>query len=112
MVMHPVQRDERLPLRRYVRGYALPTAASLFGAHQAISILRSSGDIISAAFTFAAWTLAGVGALLAARLLGLRTDAEIAASPELQRRVRARRPLVVAAVAALALAMILANVLD
>jgi len=109
--MHPVQQNERLPLQRYVRGYALPTAASVFGAHQAVSVFRSTGDVIPAAIAFGAWTLAGVGALVAARMLGLRTDAEIAASPQLRQRVRARRPLVVAIIAALAMAVVLGAVL-
>lgn len=109
--MLPDRPNERLPLQRYLRGYALPTAASLFGAHQAVSVFRSTGDVIPAAIAFGAWTLAGVGALLAARMLGLRTDAEIAASPDVQRRVRARRPLVMAIAAALVLAVVLAAVL-
>ncbi len=61
---------------------------------------------------YGTWTLVGVGALLAPRMLGLRTPAEIAASPELQRRVHARRPLVVAVIAVLASALVLANVLN
>jgi hypothetical protein len=82
----------------------------MFGAHQAVAAFQSTGGIAPAALAFGTWTLVGVGALLAARLLGLRTKAEIAASPELQRRVRARRPLVVAAAAALASAIVLVSI--
>lgn len=109
--MHPAQQTEPLPLRLYVVGYALPTAACVFGAHQAISAFRTTGELVPPAVAFGTWTLIGMGALVVARLLGLRTSSEIAASPELQRRVRARRPLVIAAVAALGFAVILVNVL-
>ncbi|HEX8394503.1 MAG TPA: hypothetical protein VF665_19305 [Longimicrobium sp.] len=94
----PVNRSQRDVVRFGIR-YALPAAAVGFGLERAITLWYHGQGTAVALAGGLVWTIVGTVLFLALRPLGLRTQHEVALTPELVRRVSARRPLLFGALA-------------
>jgi hypothetical protein len=91
--------QRRRDIVRFGWRYALPAAVTGIGAGQAWHAWRDGGTVLEALAVGGTGALIGVGFLVIARLVGLHTPVEVAATPAVAARVRRRRPWLFAALA-------------